>query len=71
MIPNDKQFVWLRIFLKQLLFNCPFSEFYIKFLFPAEGLLLAGAVVGQSSHSLRSHITLKLRPDVTFGSEMK
>jgi hypothetical protein len=58
------------IFLK-LLFNCPFAEFYIKFLFPAEGLLLARAVVGQSSYGLRSHITLKLRPYVTFGSEMK
>jgi hypothetical protein len=53
------------IFFK-LLFNFPFAKFYIKFLFR-----LAGAVVGQSSHSLRSHITLKLRPYVTFGSEMK
>jgi hypothetical protein len=54
-----------------LLFNCPFAEFYIKFLFPAEGLLLASAVVGQPSHSLRLPIILKLRPYGTFGSEMK
>jgi hypothetical protein len=64
-------FVQLRIFLYKLLFNCPFAEFYIKFLYPAEGFLLAGTVVGQSSHGIRSHITLKLRPNVTFGSEMK
>jgi hypothetical protein len=54
-----------------LLFNCPFAEFYIQFLFLAERLLLAGTAVVQSSHSLRSHITLELRPHVTFGSEMK
>jgi hypothetical protein len=43
----------------------------MKFLFPAEGLPVAGTVVGHSSHGLRSQITLKLRPYVTFGSEMK
>jgi hypothetical protein len=43
----------------------------MKFLFRAEGLPVAGTVVGHSSHGLRSQITLKLRPYVTFGSEMK
>jgi hypothetical protein len=39
----------LRIFLKVLL-NFPFAEFYRKFILLVEGLLLAGAVVGQPSH---------------------
>jgi hypothetical protein len=36
-----------------------------------DGLLLAGTMAGQSSHGLRSYLTLKLIPHVTFGSEMK
>jgi hypothetical protein len=33
--------------------------------------LLAGIVEGQSSHRLRSYMALKLRPYVTFSSEVK
>ncbi len=35
------------------------------------GFLLAGTAVGMSSHGQRSYMTLKCRPYVTLGSEMK
>ncbi len=36
------------------------------------GFLLAGTLAGLSSHSLRSYMTVKLRPNVTLGClEMK
>jgi hypothetical protein len=47
-----------------------FSELYRKLFLLEEGLLLPSLVTELSSHCIRSYITLKLRPHVSFGSEI-
>jgi hypothetical protein len=52
----------------KFLFNCPFAELYRKLFLMAERVLLAGVIVEQTSHSLRSYMALTLTSHIALGS---